>query len=110
DGIFERALVELTWHRGDPSRVSHTHYDFGTIVAHDAHTAMAAMRTWEGTPGARRRLFIVGGRRIWRTDVIWVGRETIGTAMGNQNVVRLDGISTRVLPSLEPEPDKKPRE
>jgi len=70
---------------------------------------MAAMRTWEGQPGQTQRLYIVGGRRIWRTDVTWAGRETIGTQLGNQSAVRLDGVSMRVSGRLEPERGKKAR-
>jgi hypothetical protein len=95
DGVFHGGQVDLEWHRGD-GKLRHSHHDFGDITAHDAHTAMAAMRIWDGEPGAQRRLFIVGGRRLWRTDVTWVGRETIGTELGNQNAIRLDGISVRV--------------
>lgn len=108
EGTFQGALVDLAWHKGD-DRVRHTHYDFGAVDAHDAHTAMAAMRTWEGQPGETQRLFIVGGRRIWRTDVTWAGRETIGTLLGNQAAVRLDGVSLRVTGRLEPERGKKSR-
>jgi hypothetical protein len=108
EGTFQGALVDLAWHKGD-SRIRHTRYDFGKVDAHDAHTAMAAMRTWEGQPGETQRLFIVGGRRIWRTDVTWAGRETIGTQLGNQSAVRLDGVSVRVTGRLEPERGKKSR-
>jgi hypothetical protein len=108
DGRFDGGRVELTW-RKNSDKVRHTRFDFGPIDAHDAHTAMAAMRTWDGGDGERRRLYVVGGRRIWRTDITWVGRETIGTALGNQTAVRLDGISVRVSHDLRPEPGKKPR-
>jgi hypothetical protein len=108
DGAFKGGVVDLAWHRGD-GRLRHVRYDFGTIDAHDAHTAMAAMRTWEGAPGDTQRLYIVGGRRIWRTDVTWAGRETIGTQLGNQTAVRLDGVSTRVTSRLTPERGKKAR-
>jgi hypothetical protein len=108
DGRFEGPNVELTWHRND-EKVRHTRYDFGKVDAHDAHTAMAAMRTWEGNDGESRRLYVIGGRRIWRTDVTWTGRETIGTKLGNQPSIRLDGISVRVAGTLQPEPGKKPR-
>jgi hypothetical protein len=109
DGRFRGGVVELAWHRGD-GHTRNSRYDFGSIVAHDAHTAMAAMRTWEASPGAQRRLYIVGGRRIWRTDVVWVGREPIGTALGNHGAVRLDGHSQRVTRRLEVEGSAAPRE
>ncbi len=108
EGRFAGARVHLAWDRRD-GKTRHTRYDFGDAPAHDAHSAMAAMRTWDGRPGDRRTVYIVGGRRIWRTEMTWVGRETIGSRLGNQHVVRLDGVSTRVTRRLEPEPGKPPR-
>lgn len=108
NGQFDGPKVQITWHRGD-DRVRHLSYDFRTVDAHDAHSAMAAMRGWEAAPGEARRLYVIGGRRIWRTDVTWIGRETIGTRMGNQATVRLDGTSFRVKPDLSLEPKKSPR-
>jgi len=107
DNTFDGAQVDLAWHKGD-SDLRHTHYDFRDVVAHDAHTAMASMRTWDGTDGEVRRLYLVGGRRIWKTDVTWAGRETIATTMGNQATIRFEGVSTRVTPRLKPQNDKKP--
>lgn len=108
DGTFDASAVELVWDRRD-GVTRHTHYDFGDVPAHDAHSAMAAMRTWEGEPGDARTVYIVGGRRIWQTQMTWVGRETIGTRLGNQPAVRLDGISVRVDPRLHAEAGKPPR-
>jgi len=108
DGQFRGGIVDLAWHKGD-SRIRYAHYDFGPVDAHNAHTAMAAMRTWEAGQDDTQRLYIVGGRRIWRTDVTWAGRETIATHLGNQTAVRLDGVSVRVTPRLVPERRRKPR-
>lgn len=107
DNTFDGAQVDLDWNKGDRNQ-RHTHYDFRDVVAHDAHTAMASMRTWEGADGEVRRLYLVGGRRIWQTDVTWAGRETIATSMGNQATVRLEGVSTRVTPRLKVQDAKKP--
>ncbi len=107
DNVFEGAQVDLAWHKGDAT-LRHTHYDFRDVVAHDAHTAMASMRTWEGADGEVRRIYLVGGRRIWQTDVEWKGRETVATAMGNTSAIRLDGTSTRVTPRLKVHDGKKP--
>ena len=107
DNVFDGPRVDLAWHKGD-GNLRKTHYDFRDVIAHDAHTAMAAMRTWEGAEGEVRRLYLVGGRRIWQTDVTWAGRETIATALGNQDAIRLEGVSTRVTPRLKPQNDKKP--
>lgn len=108
DGQFNHAKVDLAWTRGD-NHVNYTHMDFGKLDATDAHSAMALMRTWEGKPGETRQLYVVGGRKIWRTEATWVGRETIGTRLGNQHVVRLDGTSQQVNGDLSPQTDKKPR-
>jgi hypothetical protein len=108
DGRFEGGKVDFDWKKKD-DKVHHTHYDFQGVDAHDSHSAMAAVRTWDAAPGATRRLVIVGGRRIWQTDVTWTGRETIGTALGNVAAVRLDGVSQRVSRTLHAEVGKDPR-
>lgn len=109
DATYDGGKVELISHTGDPSKLRHVHYDFSPALAHDAHSAMAAMRMWEGTAGEERRLYLVGGRKIWQTDMTWIGVETIGTKLGNQQAVRLDGISVRVNKRLVAEPGKPPR-
>lgn len=107
DNTFDGPRVDLVWHRND-GNVRNTHYDFRDVIAHDAHTAMASLRNWQGADGEVRRLYLVGGRRIWQTDVTWAGRETIASELGNQTAIRLDGISTRVTPRLKVHDNKKP--
>jgi hypothetical protein len=108
EGLFAGPRVQLVWHRGD-GQLRRIDHDFGTVDAHDAHSAMAAMRAWHGEPGDRHRLYIVGGRRIWRTDVTWTGHGVIATRLGNQGAIRLDGTSRRVNGRLAPEAGHKPR-
>lgn len=84
-------------------------YDFGEAVVHDAHSSMALIRTWTAEPGERIALWVIGGRRLWRTEIWVVGTEVIGTRMGNQSAIRLDGTSVRSRPDLSAEPNKKPR-
>ncbi len=109
DARYDGGKVELEWHQGDATKLRHNSYDFSPSVAHDAHSAMASMRIWEGAPGEARRLYLVGGKRIWQTDMTWVGSETIGTRLGNQQAIRLDGVSLRVTKRLTPEAGKKAR-
>ena len=40
---------------------------------------MAQMRGWKAAPGATRTVYVVGGRRLWRVDVHFIGIETIGS-------------------------------
>jgi hypothetical protein len=84
-------------------------YDFGDAVVHDAHSSMALVRTWTAEPGERIALWVIGGKRLWRTEIWAVGTEVIGTRMGNQNALRLDGVSIRSRPDLTAEPGKPPR-
>ena len=76
---------------------------------HDAHSAMAQLRGWKGTPGAVRSVFVIGGRRVWRVDVKYVGEETIGTAAGNRHAVVYEGVSFRAKKDLQKESDKPAR-
>jgi hypothetical protein len=84
-------------------------YDFGGAVVHDAHSAMALVRTWKAEPGERMGLWVIGGRRIWRTEVWLAGTETIHTFLGNQPALRLDGTSVRAHANLEPDTSKPAR-
>lgn len=92
---------------GQPART--IQYDFGEAVVHDAHSAMALVRTWKAEPGERMGIWVIGGRRIWRTEVWLAGTESVGTYLGNQAAIRLDGTSVRTRPDLSPEPGKTPR-
>jgi Protein of unknown function (DUF3108) len=74
--------------------------NFGGQAAYDAHAAMAQLRGWHGTPGARRTIYVVGGKRLWRVDVSVVGVESIGSAMGNRRVLHLEGVAFRARPNL----------
>jgi hypothetical protein len=84
-------------------------YEFGDAVVHDAHSSMALVRTWTADPGERIALWVIGGRRIWRTEIWVVGTEVIGTKLGNQPAISIDGTSVRSRPDLSPEPSKPPR-
>lgn len=100
------ATIELT-PAGQAARS--IHYSFGDAIVHDAHSAMALVRTWKAEPGERMGLWVIGGRRIWRTEVWLAGTETIGTFLGNQPTIRLDGTSVRSRADLTPEPNRKVR-
>lgn len=108
DGRFDHDKVDLDWNRGDGTP-RHTHMDFGALDANDAHSAMAAMRMWEGTPGESHRMYVVGGRKIWETEATWIGKDVIGTRLGNQHAIRIDGTSEQVSGTLRPLGDKKRR-
>ncbi len=84
-------------------------YDFHGETVHDAHSAMAAMRIWPAELGARRVLWVLGGRRIWRAEIEVTGREVIGTALGNQAALRFDGVSARARPDLTIDSARPPR-
>jgi hypothetical protein len=75
--------------RGELS-ASRTH-SIADGVIHSPHTAMAAVRAWDGAPGDRRRLDLVGALNLWEANLRWIGRETIGTELGNQTAIRIDG-------------------
>lgn len=76
---------------------------------HDAHSAMAQLRGWRAAPGTARAVWVVGGRRLWKVDVRFVGEATIGTAMGNRKAVVFEGQSFRARRDLIVESDKPSR-
>ena len=76
---------------------------------HDAHSAMAQLRGWKASPGALRTVYVIGGRRVWRVDVKYVGEETIGSAAGNRRAVVYEGVSYRARRDLQTELAKPSR-
>lgn len=76
---------------------------------HDAHSAMAQLRGWKATPGTVRTVHVIGGRRVWRVDVKYVGEETIGSVTGNRRAVVYEGVSFRARRDLQPETNKPAR-
>jgi hypothetical protein len=74
--------------------------NFGGQPAYDAHAAMAVLRGWHGAVGAKRTLYVVGGKRLWRVDMSFVGVESVGSAMGNRRAVHFEGAAFRARPNL----------
>jgi hypothetical protein len=93
-----RADVAVT-KRGE-TRPQQVHFDFRGKPAYDTHAAMAQLRGWRAPPGTRRTVWVVGGRRLWRVDLTFVGDETIGSALGNRHAVHLAGASYRARGDL----------
>ena len=87
----------------------HIVYDFGDQAAHDAHSAMATLRVWQVAPGTTRTMWVLGGRRIWKVELTMGATEVIGTYLGNQQAVRIDGLATRAHANLTIDPRRPPR-
>ncbi|HTJ44333.1 MAG TPA: DUF3108 domain-containing protein [Kofleriaceae bacterium] len=110
DVAFKGPAIEVTSTRSDGKGVQHDRFTFGAIVAHDTHSAMASMRGWDPTPGTHRTLWVMGGKRIWKSEVTFGGRETIGTQLGNRAAIRIDGFAWRAHNDLTVDDSKPPRE
>jgi hypothetical protein len=70
---------------------------------------MAQLRGWRAAPGTLRTVYVVGGRRLWRVDVTFVGEDTIGSVLGNRRTVHFEGKSYRANGKLAVESDKPAR-
>ena len=92
---FKGPVIEAVSSRSDSKGLQHDRWTFGATVAHDTHSAMASMRGWDAAPGTMRTLFVMGGKRIWKSQVTFIGRETIGTQLGNRAAVKLEGSAWR---------------
>jgi hypothetical protein len=106
---FTGAAAEVTYTRSEDKAPHTITVDFGKVTMHDAHSAMAQLRGWRAPPGTRRSVFVVGGRRLWRVDVTYVGEDTIGSALGNRRAVHFTGESYRTKRDLAPESPKPSR-
>ena len=110
DLAFEGPIIEATSTRSDSKGVTHDRFAFGATVAHDTHSAMASLRGWDPAPGTSRTLYVMGGKRIWKAEVRFGGRETIGTQLGNRAAVRIDGSAWRAHNDLSIDAGKPARE
>lgn len=72
-------------------------------MPHDMHTAMASLRPWSGVKGEARTLWVIGGRRLWKADVTWVGSGALETVFGARQAVRIDGTAQRYRGAGTPE-------
>ncbi|MBP6630141.1 MAG: DUF3108 domain-containing protein [Kofleriaceae bacterium] len=106
---FAGGKVAVRWHKVGEDVERKVGFDFGDAIAHDSHSAMAALRMWRAPAGTRQTVWVVGGRRLWRSDLTLVGTETLTTRVGNRAAVRLDGVAYRAKPDLSLEPGRKPR-
>ncbi|HET7502289.1 MAG TPA: DUF3108 domain-containing protein [Kofleriaceae bacterium] len=106
---FTGNIAEITYRRSEEKDPHVIKVDFGKVDVHDAHSAMAQVRGWRATPGATRSVLVVGGRRLWRVDVTYVGEDTIGSAIGNRRAIHFTGASYRTRRDLTPESDRPTR-
>lgn len=106
---FVGNVAEVTYQRSDDPKPQNFKINFGTQTVHDTHSAMAQVRGWRAAIGAQRAVFVVGGRRLWRVDVKYLGNETVGTAVGNRRAVKFEGASYRARPNFTVDETKPAR-
>ncbi len=92
---FTGTIADVTYKRSDDPTPHNYKINFGAQTVHDTHSAMAQIRGWRPAPGTTRSVFVVGGRRLWRVDVKYIGSETIGSELGNRRAIRFEGASFR---------------
>lgn len=101
--------ADVTFRRPEDPNPKTQHLTFGTTAVHDAHSAMAQLRAWRATPGDKRAVFVVGGRRVWRVDVTYAGDDTIGLALGHRRAMKFLGEAFRTRRDLSAETDQPNR-
>jgi hypothetical protein len=98
---FTGSAADVTYTKTDDPKPHTYHVDFGKVTVHDSHSAMAQMRGWRAAAGSTKQVYVVGGRRMWRIDMTFVGNETVGSALGNRKTVHLRGAAFRAKPNLQ---------
>ncbi len=107
---FVGNVAQVTYKRSDDPNPHEYRINFGKETVHDTHSAMAQVRGWRPAPGTTRQVFVVGGRRLWRVDVKYVGAETIGSEeMGNRRAIRFEGASYRAKANFVVDSNKPAR-
>jgi hypothetical protein len=91
-GRFDGPRAETDWLRGG-QLVEQGVQQAPDGNIHSAVSAAAAVRSWSGEPGDSVRLFIAGAFRLWRTDLVWAGPETLHSSRGTDAAVRIEGAA-----------------
>jgi hypothetical protein len=95
---FAGSRVDITYAReGDKPRTTHVGTTDNVL---DMHAAMGQIRGWRATPGATRTVYVIGGKRLWRIDMTYVGSSLVGSSLGNRRAVQFDGQSFRARGNL----------
>lgn len=100
---FIGSVADVTYTKTDDPKPHTYHVNFGKVTVHDSHSAMAQLRGWRAAAGTTKQVYVVGGRRLWRVDMEFVGNETVGSALGNRKTVHLRGAAFRAKPNLQVE-------
>jgi hypothetical protein len=100
NATFDGSIANITYTKSDDPKPRTFKVNFGQVTVHDTHSAMAQVRGWRPAPGTTRSVFVVGGRRLWRVDIRFVGTETIGTDLGNRRAIHIDGASFRARANM----------
>ena len=90
-GTFTGTVARVTYMRSKDSTSRESHFDFHDLDLYDTQSAMVALRSWRAAPGTRRTVYIVGGQRLWRCDVTFLGIERISTALGPRVAAHIAG-------------------
>jgi hypothetical protein len=112
---FTGNIADISYARSDEKQPHRMRLDFSkgqpahAAEVHDAHSAMAQLRGWRPTPGTKRTVFVIGGRRLWRIDVTYAGPDTIGSPAGNRRAIRFTGESYRARRDFSPETPRPTR-
>jgi hypothetical protein len=70
--------------------------------AHDLHSAIGLVRAWDPQSQPRGHVYLVVGRALWRMELQFGGKESVSTALGVREAVRIDGAAQRLKRSFEP--------
>ncbi len=99
--VFTGSVANVSYTKPDDATPHSYRVDFGKVTVHDSHSAMAQMRGWRPVAGTTKQVYVVGGKRLWRVDVKFVGAEEIGSAVGNRQTVHLSGAAYRARPNMQ---------
>jgi hypothetical protein len=76
---------------------------------YDSHSVLGVLRAWSPQVGERAYFFALNGRRLYRVDVVAIGREKLRTALGRFTASRMEGQAVRLTRALTPSQPHPPR-
>jgi hypothetical protein len=107
DHAAHRAQIEYSINQGPTQKTGRR---LPPTATYDPLGIILVLRGWDAPDGGRAIFHTLGGRTVWRTELVVDGREVRSTKLGKLPCVRMTGKSRRLSSALVVDEKKKPRE
>jgi hypothetical protein len=107
DHALHRAQIAYQVAKGTPQSTTRRLPEGGT---YDPIGIILVLRGWDAPDGGRAIFHTLGGRTVWRTELVVDGRQVRDTKLGKLSCLRMTGTSRRLSSALVVDDKRPPRQ